>query len=149
MNTPQQNQPNWDLIAEKFDLWIPQLAPVGEALIKALKVTPGERILDVATGTGEPGFTLARRFGATIHLTAIDAAEGMVRAARNKARAEGLNQVEFHTMAAEAITLPEESFDALLSRFGVMLFTDVTRGLQAMHRVLKPGGRYALAVWST
>ncbi len=56
-----QNQPDWDNLAEKFDLWLPHIAPVGEALLASLVVNPGDKILDVASGTGEPALTLARR----------------------------------------------------------------------------------------
>lgn len=147
--TTQTHQPDWNRIAEKFDMWVPHLAPVGETLIAALDVKPGHHVLDVACGTGEPALTLARRLGQHIELTAIDAAQGMVTAAARKAAREGLHQVKFACMPAEHITLPDASFDRVLCRFGVMLFENPVQGLKEMLRTLKPGGRFAYAVWHT
>jgi SAM-dependent methyltransferase len=144
----RDNQPDWDRIAEKFDVFLPQLAPVGEALLEALKAVPGDRVLDVASGTGEPALTLARREPGVI-VTGIDAAEGMVRAARKKVAAERLPNITFRTMAAERLDFADESFDKVMCRFGVMLFEDPLAGCREIRRVLKPGGRFAFAVWSS
>jgi len=65
------NQPDWGAIAEKFDLWLPHIAPVGESLLQALGARPGERILDPGSGTGEPALTLARRLGGQVDITGI------------------------------------------------------------------------------
>jgi ubiquinone/menaquinone biosynthesis C-methylase UbiE len=143
------NQPDWNLIAEKFDLWVPHLLPVGEALLDALDARPGQHVLDVASGTGEPALTLARRSKGHLHIVGTDAAEGMVNAANAKVKKEKLAQIEFRNMAAEALTFADRSFDRVLCRFGVMLFNDPLQGLKEMRRVLKPDGRFALAVWST
>ncbi len=146
--TNRNNQPDWDRIAEKFDVLLPQLAPVGEALIEVLQVAPGDRVLDIASGTGEPALTLARR-QPHAQITGIDAAEGMARAARRKVAAERLSNVSFQAMAAERLDFADHSFDKALCRFGVMLFEDPLAGCREIRRVLKPGGRFALAVWST
>jgi ubiquinone/menaquinone biosynthesis C-methylase UbiE len=143
-----QNQPNWDALAEKFDLWLPHIAPVGEALLSALPVEPGDHILDVASGTGEPALTLARRNPHT-HITGIDAAPAMAKVAQNKVHNEHLSNISFSAMAAEKMEFADNSFDKLICRFGVMLFADSLQGLKEMQRVLKPGGHFALAVWST
>lgn len=144
----KDNQPDWDKIAEKFDCWLPQLAPVGEDLITALAVQAGDRVLDVASGTGEPALTLARRHR-DIFIEGVDAAAGMIRVAQNKAEREGLAHLRFDTMSAERLAFTDDSFDRVLCRFGVMLFEEPQRGLEEMRRVLKPGGHMALAVWST
>jgi ubiquinone/menaquinone biosynthesis C-methylase UbiE len=65
-------------MAEKFDAWLPHIAPVGEALLNALNVCPGESVLDVAAGTGEPGLTLARRQLGEVTITGTDTAQSMV-----------------------------------------------------------------------
>lgn len=143
-----QNQPDWDNLAEKFDLWLPQIAPVGEALLASLDINPGDKILDVASGTGEPALTLARR-NPHAQITGTDAAPGMVRAAQNKVKAERLENIEFTAMPAEQLQFEDASFDKVLCRFGVMLFEDPLQGLKEMYRVLRPEGQFALAVWST
>jgi ubiquinone/menaquinone biosynthesis C-methylase UbiE len=143
-----QNQPDWDALAGKFDLWLPHIAPVGEALLAALPINPGDKVLDVASGTGEPALTLAQR-NPHAQVTGTDAAAGMVRAAQNKAKAERLENIEFVTMKAEQLDFEDASFDKILCRFGVMLFEDSLQGLKEMYRVLKPGGQFALAVWSS
>ena len=147
MNSTTQ-QPDWDRIAEKFDLWLPHLAPVGEALLSALPVEPGDQILDVASGTGEPALTLARRNPHAL-ITGIDAAPGMVKVAQNKVHNERLSNISFSAMPAEQMEFADNSFDNLICRFGVMLFADSLQGLKEMQRVLKPNGHFALAVWST
>ncbi len=140
------HQPDWDSIAEKFDVFLPQIAPVGEALVDALRVAPGERVIDIASGTGEPALTLARRHPqATV--TGVDAAAGMVRAARNKVAREGLANASFEVMPAERLDFPDQGFDKALCRFGVMLFDDPLAGCREICRVLKPGGAFAFAVW--
>lgn len=145
----KNNQPDWDKIAEKFDLWLPHIAPVGEALLAALDAKPGERILDLASGTGEPALTLAQRLKGHVTILGVDAADGMVRVAQAKVMKERLQGISFRCMPAEQLALEDNSFDRALCRFGVMLFTDPLQGLKEMRRVLKPGGRFALAVWST
>jgi len=145
----KNNQPDWDKIAEKFDVWLPHIAPVSETLLAALDARPGERILDLASGTGEPALTLARRLKGHASITGIDAADGMVRVAQMKADRERLPGISFKCMPAEQLSFHDNAFDRVLCRFGVMLFTDPLQGLKEMRRVLKPGGRFALAVWST
>lgn len=145
----KDNQPDWDKIAEKFDIWLPQLAAVGEALLEALDAQPGDHIIDLGSGTGEPALTLARRMNGHIQITGIDAAEGMVKVAQKKVTNEHLPGINFTTMPAEHMEFDDNSFDRALCRFGVMLFEDPLQGLKEMRRVLKPGGYFALAVWST
>lgn len=143
------NQPDWNSMAEKFDMWLPQIAPVGDLLIEALDVKPGDKVLDVASGTGEPALTLARQTSGHVRIIGTDAAPAMAKVANAKVVKEHLKNIEFMPMPAEKLEFPENHFDKILCRFGVMLFEDSQQGLNQMCRVLKPGGRFALAVWST
>jgi len=143
------NQPDWGAIAEKFDLWLPHIAPVGERLLQALDAREGESLIDLGSGTGEPALTLARRLGGRADITGIDSAAPMVAVASEKVAREGLANVRFRTMRAEDLDFPDDCFDRALSRFGVMLFDDPLRGVKEMRRVLRPDGRFAIAVWST
>ncbi len=144
---PNNTQPDWDQIAAKFDLWLPHLAPVSETLLDALNAHAGQHIIDLASGTGEPALTLAQRLDDAADIVGVDAAPGMVRAAQAKARAGGLRGIQFLCMPAERLDFPTASFDRAMCRFGIMLLEDPELGLREMHRVVKPGGRYALAVW--
>jgi ubiquinone/menaquinone biosynthesis C-methylase UbiE len=140
-------QPDWAQMAKRFDVFLPAIAPVGDALLQALDARPGQHILDVASGTGEPALTLARRMGARVEILGTDAAAPMVDVANAKARAEGLAHISFRPMPAEHLDLEDDRFDRVLSRFGVMLFADSQQGLNEMCRVMRPGGRVAVAVW--
>ncbi|MFC1749693.1 class I SAM-dependent methyltransferase [Pseudomonadota bacterium] len=141
-----QDQPDWDTLAEKFDYWLPLIAPVGEALIAALKCQAGDTVLDIASGTGEPALSVAKQ-NPQSNITGTDAAPSMVRVAQNKSNIAKLKNLVFQAMSAEDLEFPDNSFDKLICRFGVMLFEDPQQGLKEMQRVLKPKGRVALAVW--
>ena len=144
-----ENQPDWAAIAEKFDLWLPQIAPVGDALLKGLAAQPGDKIIDLGSGTGEPALTLARQMQGRVDITGVDSAGPMAAVAQRKVEAEALANTLFAHMPAERLDFADNSFDRALSRFGVMLFDDSLQGLKEINRVLKPGGHFAIAVWST
>lgn len=145
----KDNQIDWDSVAEKFDMWLPQLKPVGDALLSALDVQKGDRVIDIASGTGEPAITLAKLMNGSVEITGIDAADGMVRAAQKKAVKESLMNISFQCMPAEKMIFDDGFFDRAVCRFGVMLFNDPLQGLKEMYRVLKKNGSFAIAVWST
>lgn len=148
MTANTDNQPDWHAIAEKFDVWLPYLEPAGTAMLKLIQAQPGQRVLDIASGTGEPALTLAERI-ADVTIIGTDAAAGMVNVAQAKVSKRGLKNIEFVTMPGDHLAFGDASFDALLCRFGIMFFDDPLSGLKEMHRVLKPGGRFAFAVWHT
>lgn len=147
-NSSQSNTIDWNEMSKSFDRWLPYIQPVAEALISLADLSEGDEILDVAAGTGEPSLTIARRFGPAVRITAVDGAEAMVAVAEEKRRKEGLSGVTFQPMKAEALAFPSNRFDRVISRFGVMLFDDPLQGLKEMRRVMKPGGKMAIAVWS-
>lgn len=143
------NQPDWAAIAEKFDLWLPQIAPVGEALLAGLAAQAGDKIIDLGSGTGEPALTLARQMAGQVDITGVDSAGPMVDVAQRKVADEGLTNTRFIHMPAEQLDFADNHFDRAMSRFGVMLFNDSQQGLNEIQRVLKPGGHFSIAVWST
>jgi ubiquinone/menaquinone biosynthesis C-methylase UbiE len=117
---------------------------VGETLCEAADLEAGSRVLDVACGNGNAALAAARRFCA---VTAVDYVPALLERGRQRAAAEGL-PVEFVEGDAEALPFPERSFDVALSTYGVMFASDQERAAQELARVVRPGGRIALANWT-
>ena len=139
--------PDYNRMAADFDRFLPQIHPVTLALLEKLPaLTAGASVLDVACGTGEPGLTLARR-ALEVQILGVDAAEGMIGAARSKAANAGLTNIRFEVMPFETLALPDASVDVVLSRFGFLMFGDVPRAAHELTRVLRPGGHFSVAVW--
>lgn len=126
-----------------------QAAAATSAMVDALAPEPGQRILDVATGTGDPALTLARHVARGGRVTCADLSAGMLAAARANARAEGVDNVDFVIAGGDALPFLDESFDAVSCRFGIMFILDALGALREMRRVLVPGGRAALMVWGS
>jgi SAM-dependent methyltransferase len=124
-----------------------QLAAVTQALVDAAAPRPGMSILDLASGTGEPSLSLARKVAPTGKVTATDLSPGMLNALNSNAAAEGVTNMETEVCDAEKLPFPDASFDRVTSRFGVMFFADVPAALGEIRRVLKPGGSVAFLVW--
>jgi len=122
-------------------------APVTQALIEAAEITGRSSVLDVATGPGEPALTIAEFVGTEGKVLGIDAAPEMVEAARREAQRRGLHNASFAVADADLLPAEANSFDAAVSRFGVMFFHSPVRSLREMLRVLRPASRIALAVW--
>ena len=117
---------------------------VGESLAEALDVQAGNRVLDVAAGNGNATLAAARRFA---EVTSTDYVEALLDKGRERARAEGLS-VAFEVADAEALPFADESFDAVLSTFGVMFTPDHPRAAREMMRVVRRGGRIGMANWT-
>jgi len=120
---------------------------VTEALVEYSRPLPGMRVLDLASGTGEPGISLAQRVGPQGSVTAVDQSSELLDIAANRARDKNL--LNFLTQQADAHQLPfaQPSFDLATCRFGVMFFSDAQRALAELRRVLKPGARACFAAW--
>ena len=144
--TNNNSQPDWHAMAEKFDLWLPQITPVGEAMLSQLDVKKGDSVLDVASGTGEPALTLAKHNPAA-DVIGVDAAEGMVGVANKKLSSEKLTNITFSVMPAEKLAFEDDRFDHITCRFGIMLFDNAFEGIKEIRRVLKPGGTLIFSVW--
>jgi SAM-dependent methyltransferase len=118
-----------------------------EALVEAARITQGLIILDIASGTGEPAFTLAEAVGQDGRVIATDLAAEMLAIAEENARGAGLTNLSFRQADAHALPFPDEIFDRVTCRFGVMYFADAGQALGEIRRVLRPGGLIALAAW--
>jgi SAM-dependent methyltransferase len=124
-------------------------APVSHWMIDAIMPQPGERVLELAAGLGETGMLAAELVAPMGGVIVSDQAEAMLGGARERAVAQGLSNVEFRVLNAEWIDLPVASIDAVLCRWGYMLMADPLAALTDTRRVLRPGGRIALAVWDS
>jgi ubiquinone/menaquinone biosynthesis C-methylase UbiE len=135
----------WERHANRFDKQSFAAATVW--MLDSVALQPGERVLELACGPAGVGLQAARAVGAGGHVLSTDFSEPMVEAARRRAETEKVGNIEFKVVDAESIDLPDESFDAVLCRFGYMLMGNPGAALRETFRVLSPGGRVALAVW--
>jgi SAM-dependent methyltransferase len=121
--------------------------PVSEWMLDSVSLRPGQRVLELAAGLGETGMLAASLVAPTGGVIVSDQADAMLDGARARAAELGLSNVEFQVLGAEWIDLPLASVDAVLCRWGYMLLADPPAALVETRRVLRPGGRVALAVW--
>jgi SAM-dependent methyltransferase len=137
----------WNESARVYLDLFTRLEPFRQDLLRDFQAKAGERVLDIATGPGEPAMTLARAVGPRGSVVGVDLSEEMVKLAREVAAKRNLANVEFLLQDAERMTLPEASFDGAVSAFGFQIVTDPEKAAQEALRVLKPGGRLAVTVW--
>jgi SAM-dependent methyltransferase len=116
-------------------------------MVDALALQPGQRVLELAAGPGDTGFMAAELVAPGGLLICSDGAEAMLDVARARAAAQGIANVEFRQLELEWIDLPTADVDAVLCRWGIMLVVDSDAAAREIRRVLKPGGRAAVAVW--
>jgi SAM-dependent methyltransferase len=139
-----ESAPYWEkhrpVIVEMF-------APVTQALIEDAAIRKGDSVLDVATGPGEPALTMADLVGPEGMVVGTDVAPEMVEAARREAGRRNFANARFEVAFTDSLPFPPDTFDAAVSRFGVMFFPSPLDCLREVLRVLKPGGRIAVAVW--
>jgi SAM-dependent methyltransferase len=140
----EQSGPKWVARQALLDV---QLASFGEAAIAAAAVQPGERVLDVGCGCGDTTLALVRTVGARGRAVGVDVSAPMLARARERAAAEGLANAEFLQADAQTHAFAPASFDAVVSRFGVMFFADPTAAFRNLRAALAPGGRLAFACW--
>ncbi len=149
------NTPDWGTsfrltAAEK---WKAKSATMGrdvtEALVAYADPQPNMRVLDLASGTGEPAITIAKRIAPTGHVTALDLSSDLLAIAAERACQRGLANLTTQQADAQQLPFLDEQFDLATSRFGVMFFPDTQRALTELRRVLKPGARACFAVWGS
>ena len=117
-------------------------------LVDAIEPQPGHRVLELAAGPGDTGLLAAELIAPGGTLISSDAVEEMLDVARARAAELGISNVEFRTIDAEWIDLPTADLDGVLARWGYMLIADPAAALRETRRVLRPGGRVALAAWT-
>jgi SAM-dependent methyltransferase len=132
-----------DWSAGTYELTAAQLAPAAERAVAAARITPGERVLDVACGTGNAAL-LAAMGGAQV--TGVDRAERLLEVAAGRARAAGV-AVDWRAGDALALPVEDDAFDAVLSVFGV-IFADAEPAVAELVRVAAPEGRIVLVTWT-
>jgi SAM-dependent methyltransferase len=120
---------------------------VSRKLVELAGIGPGDAVLDVACGYGEPGLTAARAVAPGGRVVCTDISAEMLAVGRERAAAAGLDNVEFLEGDAEELAFEEASFDAVLSRQGLQFLPDVPGVLRRLHSFLKPHGRLVAAVW--
>ena len=144
----------WQAAAEPWYRWGPTLeewlGQATETMLDMAEVGPGSRVLDVAAGAGGQTIVAAKRVGPSGYVLATDISSNILQFASETARQEGLGNVETRVMDGESLEeLEEESFDAVISRVGLIYFPDQQKALTGMRRALRPGGRIACVVYST
>lgn len=141
----------WDSVAAGWGKWwetMEQITQsVSNSLIRLADIQPGQQVLDIATGIGEPALTVARRIGNAGKVVATDQSSQMISIARDRARAIGLTNVMFRVADAEEMNLSEGDFDAIVCRWGLMFLPNLETALSSIHRMLVPNGKFATSVW--
>jgi SAM-dependent methyltransferase len=143
----------WQQAAEAWHRWGPTLEEwlggATESMLDLAKVGEGDRVLDVAAGAGGQTLAAARRVGPTGAVLATDISPAILEFAEDEARRAGFGNVATREMDGELLEVEEGSFDAVISRLGLIYLPDQHRALTSTHRALKPGGRVGAIVYST
>jgi ubiquinone/menaquinone biosynthesis C-methylase UbiE len=139
----------WDRAADTYEhAWAEQLKPAQQRLLELAALEAGERVIDIACGTGLVTFPAADLVMIDGHVLAIDISERMIEHVAEQASTRGAAHVKARRMGAEKLDeVPDEAFDVALCALGLMYVPDVPAALTEMRRVLRPGGRTVTAVW--
>jgi ubiquinone/menaquinone biosynthesis C-methylase UbiE len=149
----QANTTDWNSFgrANASQKWRRQSAVMGNdmtlAIVAAAQVQPGMRVLDIACGTGEPAISLATALAGGGEVVGVDISPAPLKIAEERATQRSLANVTFQQADAHELPFPDNSFDRITSRLGVMFFSELPRALSEMRRALKPTGRAILLVW--
>jgi enediyne biosynthesis protein CalE5 len=145
---------SWNSVAPAWQKWWKTIErgteKVSRRLVELAEIKPGSRVLDIATGIGEPAITAAKQVGKSGHVLATDISPQMLSIAKQRAISLGLQDIiEFKEGDAETIDLPPSMFDVALCRWGLMLLPDPKTGLSNINKSLANGGHFAAAVWAS
>jgi ubiquinone/menaquinone biosynthesis C-methylase UbiE len=145
-----QQRATWNKFSAGWKKWddlvLSWIGPVRDALLDAAALKPTSQVLDVASGTGEPGLSAAARVPQG-KVAITDLAEKMLRVAEENAARRGITNVETRQCDAGALPFADATFDAVMARFGFMFFPDVAGAARELARVARPGARVTTAVW--
>ena len=145
---------SWDSVARGWQKWWKTFEngaqQVSDRLIELANIKSGDKVLDVATGIGEPAISAAKVVGKSGHITATDISSEMLAIAAERARSMGLHEImDFKQSDAEKLELgTNQAFNSVICRWGLMFMPNLDTALSNMVRLLVPGGRLAAAVWS-
>jgi ubiquinone/menaquinone biosynthesis C-methylase UbiE len=138
----------WDKAAESYEgFWHQQLKPAQDLLLQMADLKRGERVLDIACGTGLVSFRAGEKVEEYGHVLGTDISDKMIEIASAIAKEKKLSNIRFARMDAELLDLPDNSFDVALCALGLMYLPDPLKALQEMYRLLRPSGRAVIAVW--
>ncbi|MGH7935298.1 MAG: class I SAM-dependent methyltransferase [Candidatus Binataceae bacterium] len=121
---------------------------ISDRLVELAHIKPGDRVLDIATGSGEPAITAARKVGAHGLVVATDQSAAMLAQARERAAALGLNNIKFVETGAATLAVEEQGFNAALCRWGLMFVPDLDAAARRIAQLIVAGGTFATAVWA-
>jgi ubiquinone/menaquinone biosynthesis C-methylase UbiE len=144
---------SWNSVAAGWQKWWKPIEKGAEKVSRRLtepaEIKSGSRVLDIATGIGEPAITVGKQVGSSGYVLATDISPQMLSVAKQRAISLGiLNMIEFREGDAETIELESSTFDAVLCRWGLMFLPDLKAGLFNINRSLKEGGHLAASVWA-
>ncbi len=149
----ESQRQNWDRVAPAWDKWDKNLEQsltfVSYRLIGDARICPGQRVLDLGCGTGYPSILAAQAVGSKGTVVGLDLSENMLAVARRKAEESGVKNISYHAKDVTSLSYDAASFDAVISRFCLMFLPDIYGALKEIARVLKKGGYFSAAVWST
>jgi|HubBroStandDraft_6_1064221.scaffolds.fasta_scaffold344040_2 SAM-dependent methyltransferase len=141
----------WTSAAPYWKKWDRHLATQSQAatdlVVNGAQLVPGLRVLDLASGTGQPALTIAQAVGPNGRVTASDITAEMVEATKDNARARGVTNLDAQVADAEHLPFPNAEFDRVTCRFGIMFVPDIQTALKEIRRVLKPNGRFSFLTW--
>lgn len=147
----EQQRETWDRFSVGWTKWddlvLRMLEPVASEMIESLELREDGQHLDIASGTGEPGLSIAAHLPKG-RVVLTDLSAGMLATASANAQARGLTNVEVRECGVDALPFEDASFDAISCRFGFMFFPDIPGAVAELLRVLRPGGRFSTAVWA-
>jgi SAM-dependent methyltransferase len=146
---PGSAMPDYDALVDTYERGMARVTALhARAVVRALRVRPGYRVLDLAAGTGVVAEALVPKVGPGGLVVAADISAMMLRAGRRRLDQRGRSSIDYVQTTAESPGLADRSFDAVSCAFGLMHFVEPAEGLRAMRGLVRPGGRCAVTVWA-